>query len=168
MAPAQRRRQRPQPPQQLQLHPRRRQLSQLRQPPKLIRPLRRSENMCVNPQLAAVIEKYRSHPEFLGLDIVDPSQPGAVNDTLLHLVSRIGAVEDIEILASAGAEINAIGDLGNTPLHQAAMRGQVASTKKLLTLGANRDLTNEFGQTALTVAELSGHNDIVRILRHKS
>jgi hypothetical protein len=45
---------------------------------------------------------------------------------------RKGAVEDIEIRAAAGAEINAIGGLGNAPLHQAAMRGQVASIKKLL------------------------------------
>jgi ankyrin repeat protein len=85
--------------------------------------------MAVDPRLAAVISKYRSHPEFLGLDLVDPNQPGAVDDTLLHLAARKSAVEDVEILAAAGAEINAIGDLGNAALDQAAMRGQVASIK---------------------------------------
>ena len=124
--------------------------------------------MAVDPRLAAVNAKYRLHPEFLGLDLVDPNQPGAVDDTLLHLAARKGAVEDIEILAAAGAEINAIGDLGNAPLHQAAMRGQVASIKKLLDLGANRDVANEFGQTALTVAELAGRDEIVRILGRES
>ena len=124
--------------------------------------------MAVDPRLAAVNAKYRSHPEFLGLDLVDPNQPGAVDDTLLHLAARKGAVEDIEILAAAGAEIKAIGDLGNAPLHQAAIRGQVASIKKLLDLGANRDVANEFGQTALTVAKLTGHDEIVRILRRES
>jgi hypothetical protein len=79
--------------------------------------------MAVDPRLAAVIAKYRSHPEFLGWDTVDSNQPGAVDDTLPHLAARKGAVEDMEILAAAGAEINAIGDLGNAPLQQAAMRG---------------------------------------------
>jgi uncharacterized protein len=87
---------------------------------------------------------------------------------MLHLAARTGAIEDIEILLGAGAEIDAIGDLGNTPLHQAAMSGQFASTRKLLDLGANRDVTNEYGQTASDVAELSGHDHIAEILRHKS
>jgi ankyrin repeat protein len=124
--------------------------------------------MAVDPRLAAVNAKYRLHPEFLGLDLVDPNQPGAVDDTLLHLAARKGAVEDIEILAAAGAEINAIDDLGNAPLHQAAMRGQVASIKKLLDLGDNRDVANKFGQTALTVAELAGRDEMVGISRRES
>jgi ankyrin repeat protein len=121
--------------------------------------------MLINEKLAAVIEKYRSHPEFLGIDVVDPNQPGAVDDTLLHIAARTGAVEDIEVLVASGASVNCSGDLGNTPLHQAAMRGEVASVKSLLQLGANASLRNEFNQTALEVAELGGHAEIVRILK---
>jgi hypothetical protein len=54
----------------------------------------------MNEKLAAVVEKYRSHPEFLGIDILDPNQPGAIDDTLLHLAARTGAVEDIEVLST--------------------------------------------------------------------
>jgi ankyrin repeat protein len=121
--------------------------------------------MSIDAKLVAVIEKYRFHPEFLGIDLVDPNQPGAVDDTLLHLAARTGAVEDIEVLVSCGARVNVVGDLGNTPLHQAAMSGQEDSVTLLLRLGADPNLQNEFNQTALQVAELGGHERIVRILR---
>lgn len=121
--------------------------------------------MSIDAKLAAVIEKYRSHPQFLGIDLVDPNQPGAVDDTLLHLAAQTGAVEDIEVLVSCGARVNVLGDLGNTPLHQAAMCGQEDSVRLLLRLGADPNLLNEFNQTALQVAELGGHEHVVRVLR---
>jgi uncharacterized protein len=118
----------------------------------------------MNEKLAAIIDKYRSHPEFLGIDVNDVNQPGAVDDTLLHLAARTGAIEDIETLVAFGANVDAVGDLGNTPLHQAAMTGQIASVKALLRLGARASGKNEFGQTAAEVAELGGHREIARIL----
>lgn len=116
-------------------------------------------------KLAAVIEKYHSHPEFLGIEIVDPNQPGAVNDTILHIAAQTGAVEDIRTLVSFGAKINTPGDLGNTPLHQAALTGRSESITELLQLGANPNLRNNFGQTPLEVAELGGHMGAAKILR---
>jgi ankyrin repeat protein len=115
-------------------------------------------------KLAAVIKKYQDHPEFLGIDIVDPNQPGAVNDTLLHLTARTGDLEGIEVLIASGGQVNAIGDIGNTPLHQAAMTGKVDSVRKLLQLGADSSLKNKFDQTALEVAELGGHREVAEIL----
>jgi uncharacterized protein len=79
--------------------------------------------MSMDRKLAAVIEKYRSHPEFLGIEVVDLNQPGAVDNTLLHIAARSGTVDDIRTLVSSGARINIPGDLGNTPLHEAALRG---------------------------------------------
>jgi len=102
--------------------------------------------MPMNEKLAAIIEKYRSHPEFLGIEISDVNQPGAVDDTLLHLAARTGATEDVETLVACGANINAAGDLGNTPLHQAALTGQKDSVRTLLKLGASAKEKNEFGQ----------------------
>jgi ankyrin repeat protein len=121
--------------------------------------------MLMNDKLTAVIEKYRNHPEFLGIAVDDPNQPGAVDDTLLHLAARSGAVGDLEVLVESGARVNVLGDLGNTPLHQAAMNGQLSSIRKLLELGADAKLRNEFGQTALQVAELGGHAEVVRVLK---
>src|ERR1700738_475147 len=121
--------------------------------------------MLIDPKLAAVIEKYCSHPEFLGSDHFHPNQPGAVDHTLLHIAARTGAVGDIQTLVSCGARINASGDLGNTPLHQAAMLGRADSIVKRLQLGADPDLRNEFGQTALEMAALGGHEKAAQILR---
>jgi ankyrin repeat protein len=111
-----------------------------------------------------VFTKYSKHPEFLGIEIVDPNQPGAVDDTLLHLTARRGALDDIQTLVAAGADINIIGDLGNTPLHSAAMTGQLDAVKLLLKLGANPSIKNEFNQTPADVAKLGGYNHITDTL----
>jgi ankyrin repeat protein len=122
----------------------------------------------INKELHAVIEKYKDHPEFLGIDILDPNQPGAVDDTLMHIAARNGDLDSIEVLLNSGAKINSIGDLGNTPLHQAAMLGQVTTVRILVQKGANPRIENEFNQTALRMAELGGHNEIVDLLKEYS
>jgi uncharacterized protein len=111
----------------------------------------------MDEKLAAVIQRYRAHPEFLGIEITDLNQPGAVDDTLLHWAARTGAIDEIELLLSSGARVNAVGNLGNTPLHQAAMGGNSIWVQKLLQHGADQTLPNEFGQTLLELAELGGH-----------
>ena len=116
-------------------------------------------------KLEAVLRKYSRYPEYLGIDLVRPDQPGAFDDTLLHLTARTGAIDDLLVLIEAGANVNVIGDIGNTPLHGAAMKGRVESIRLLLDHGANPDITNEFKQTALEVAELGNHNSVVEILK---
>jgi ankyrin repeat protein len=117
-----------------------------------------------NAKLAAVIQRYAAHPEFLGLEITDPNQPGAMDDTLLHLTARLGALEDMRILIAAGAEVNRLGDLGNTPLHSAALRGQKEAAELLLKCGADPSIINEFGQSAARVALLGNHVAVAELL----
>jgi ankyrin repeat protein len=119
----------------------------------------------MNEELAKVIKKYRSHPQFLGIDVLDPNQLGALDDTMLHIAASMGAVHDVEVLVAAGANVNAAGDLGHTPLHQAAMSGHVTSVRRLLELGADPKRRNEFDQTAADTAKLGEHDEVVRILR---
>lgn len=121
--------------------------------------------MSSKEQLKSVFEKYKTHPEFLGLELTDPNQRGAVDDTLLHLAARKGAVDDMKVLIESGADVNIVGDLGNTPLHQAAMMKQVESVKFLLKCGAKKQLKNEFDQTPLDVAEISKNAEIIRLLK---
>ncbi|WP_157375203.1 ankyrin repeat domain-containing protein [Burkholderia ubonensis] len=121
--------------------------------------------MSSKEQLKSVFEKYKTHPEFLGLELTDPNQRGAVDDTLLHLAARKGAVDDMKVLIESGADVNIVGDLGNTPLHQAAMMRQVESVKFLLKCGAKKQLKNEFDQTPLDVAEISKNAEIIRLLK---
>jgi len=121
--------------------------------------------MQMSRTFAEVVEKYGSHPEFIGIEITDPNQPGAVDDTLLHLTARTGALEDMEVLIAAGAKIDSIGDLGNTPLHQAAMMGQLEAVKTLLKYGADLTIKNEFGQTPVEVAEIGEYADVAKVLK---
>ena len=116
-------------------------------------------------QLEAVLVKYSSHPDFLGVELTNPNQKGAVDDTPLHIAARKGEIEDVEILLVHGAAINASGDLGNTALHYAAMTGKIDVVSKLLQRGASPNIKNEFGQTPEKIAELGRHKQVVEIIR---
>jgi ankyrin repeat protein len=117
--------------------------------------------------LKLVLQKYQKHPDFLGIELINANQRGAVDDTPLHIASRKGDVADIDVLVEHGADVNLSGDLGNTPLHQAAMTGKVESVQRLLELGAIVDVLNEFEQTALDVARLGNHVDVVMLLARR-
>lgn len=115
--------------------------------------------------LKDVLLKYNDHPEFLGEDLVDVNQSGMFDETPLHIASRKGEVEDVEILLANGANVNVVGDIGNTPLHQAALTGRCNVIQLLLKLGADPKLKNEFNQTPLEVAILGSHEHAAKILR---
>ncbi len=73
---------------------------------------------------------------------------------MLHAaVVRIDRV-DVAQLISLGADVNAVGDLGNTPLHEASSRGLVEIILKLVAAGAKTTSRNEFGQTPIDLARL--------------
>lgn len=116
------------------------------------------------PTLDEVLLKYRTHPEFLGIELTRADQKGAVDDTPLHIAARKGELEDIAVLITHGADVNVRGDLGNTPLHQAAMAGQTRAVSRLLELGADPALRNEFSETPLRVAQIGGHTQVIEAL----
>ena len=115
-------------------------------------------------KLEDVLLKYRTHPEFLGIDLTRADQRGALDDTPLHIAARKGELEDIVVLVAHGADVNALGDLRNTPLHAAALTGQINVLRKLLELGGNPNLVNEFSETPLQVARNGGHTEIASLL----
>lgn len=119
--------------------------------------------------LDALKKKYGRYPQFLGIEIVDVNQPGAVDDTLLHIAALKGEREDVRTLLAHGADVNAVGDIGNTPLHGAAGNGHAAVVELLLKHGADPSIKNEFGETPLDWAKMDSHADVVRLLsEHKS
>jgi ankyrin repeat protein len=119
----------------------------------------------MTPELLAVIEKYNHYPEFLGIDISSVNQPGALDNTLLHLMTWIGAIDDMQILISSGADVNSAGDLGNTPLHFAAMKGRRDAVVLLLASNADAMRQNQLGQTPDRMADLAGQGDVAALLR---
>lgn len=107
-------------------------------------------------QLKSIFERYRTHPDFLGIDLTGVNQPGAVDDTIFHMAARNGSLEDIRALLAAGAQVNLVGDLGHTALHYAAMFGRTEIVRELLRNGADASKKNEFGETAADVAKSVG------------
>lgn len=111
-------------------------------------------------EIDELLEWYRNHPEFLGIQLVDPNQRGAMGDGPLHIAARAKPAADVQALIDAGADVNLPGDMGNTPLHYAAMSGRIDVVELLINAGAMIAATNELGQTALRVAQL-GQKDLV-------
>ena len=121
--------------------------------------------MSLNHDLKDILKKYANHPDFLGIDLVDPNQKGAIDDAPLHIAVRRGSEEDVLELLNHGADINMKGDLGNTPLHFAAMVGRAKIVKLLLKKGANPKLLNEFSETPLKVSQLGDKKEVEEILK---
>ncbi|WP_156429691.1 hypothetical protein [Burkholderia sp. FL-7-2-10-S1-D7] len=70
----------------------------------------------LDKQLKPILKKYATHSEFLGLNPTDPNQKGALDDTVLHLATRKGAVDDMEALCSG--LMNPDTDLGENGRHE--------------------------------------------------
>ncbi|KAI0988584.1 hypothetical protein GJ496_005992, partial [Pomphorhynchus laevis] len=87
--------------------------------------------------------------------------------TPLCLASSGGFVDTVQVLVSAGADINSRTNskLGITPLMLSAMNGHIQSTKLLLELGADINAQIETNKnTALTLACYQGRYDVVKLL----
>ena len=77
-------------------------------------------------------------------------------DTPLHVMAWRNDLEAVELLISAGADVNAIGDMGETPLHVAISQENVAMARALLKAGARDDIRSEFGSTPREKAARQG------------
>ena len=76
--------------------------------------------------------------------------------TPLHFAARLGEVEQIALLLSHGANVDAIGEDGATPLHDAAGNDMAEAAEALLAAGANATLKDDDGFTAAELARDMG------------
>lgn len=111
--------------------------------------------------VSEVLDRYRSHPDYLGIDLLDVNQPGAVDDCPLHIASRSGDLAQVASLVNLGASVNAHGDLGYTPLHYSALKGHWHVAEFLIGHGAKTDEKNEFDETPADVARLGSHSEFL-------
>lgn len=95
-----------------------------------------------------VLEKYRYHPQFLGMELNSVNQKGAMGDTPLHIACNRDNLDDVRWLVDFGANVNACGDLGLTPLHVAIARGSIDIARLLLKVGARTDIKDDNGESA--------------------
>ena len=68
-------------------------------------------------------------------------------DAPLHVLMWRKDSEGAEVLIAAGANTNAVGDMGETPLHVAVSQDLAGVVEALLAAGANPDIRSEFGDT---------------------
>jgi len=77
-------------------------------------------------------------------------------DTPLHVMTWREDFYGAKVLIDAGADVNAVGDMGETPLHVALTNKNEELTELLLKSGANPDIRSEFEETAREKAEVLG------------
>jgi ankyrin repeat protein len=97
----------------------------------------------------------------LGAEVTNTPYPG----TPLSWAALEGRTEIVEILASAGADLNAPDPLGGVPLRWAVERGHVGVVRSLLAHGADPHYVEPVhGRGLLHLASLSGHPGVVQHL----
>ena len=92
-----------------------------------------------------LLQKYGSTPGFKGIELRDLNQAGLHGDAPLHLAAASGDADDIMLLLSSGAKINAAGRNRNTALHHVALHGHAEALQVLLEYGeCNYTLIREY------------------------
>ncbi|WP_338461313.1 ankyrin repeat domain-containing protein [Synechococcus elongatus IITB7] len=86
-------------------------------------------------------------PAEMGHKKVEIHSTDCDRDTPLHVIVRRSDLTGVQVLIEAGANVNAIGDMGETPLHIAVRQELEAIVKALLAAGSNPDIKSEFGET---------------------
>jgi ankyrin repeat protein len=85
-------------------------------------------------------------------------------DTPLHIATRKGNKEIVELLIAHGADINMPNYDDNTPLHIATMGGNIEIVELLIARGADINLPNYDEDTPLHIATRKGNKEIVELL----
>lgn len=99
----------------------------------------------------------------LNVNEVDPDWGGR---TPLHVACSLGHADCVEALVKLGADVNSRRDSDLwTPLHCSAERGQLDCVKLLLDAGAVANSVDKYGDAAMRVAEVYGHQHVIRLLK---
>ena len=99
---------------------------------------------------------------------VNPMWEGEDGKTPLHFAAKKGNTRMLARLLKAGADPNKEDEDEVRPLHTAAEHNRSRAVKLLLEAGADVDAENGLGRwTALDIAEESGFNRVVKLLRER-
>ena len=86
--------------------------------------------------------------------------------TVLHVAACGARAETLTLLLDHGAEVDArAGVHGWTALHEAAAAGWMDGCSVLMARGADISLTTNEGSDAACLAQVSGHDDLAKLLR---
>jgi ankyrin repeat protein len=100
-----------------------------------------------------------------GIKIASLSSRNHLGDTPLHTICSWGELEPVELLVSAGADVNAKGEHGSTPLFNAVIGGNSDVIKFLLQSGADVKAKNDMGRSVINYAKnISAPKDVINVL----
>ena len=99
-----------------------------------------------------------------GADVSAVSQNTQANTPLHAALAGRGDAAVVDLLLSAGADVNAAAAQGVTPLHVAASRGSRELITRLLARGANPGATMADGTTPAGMAQDRGHPEAAALL----
>lgn len=88
--------------------------------------------------------------------------------TPLHCAVKWGSPDCAALLISAGAEINAIDQIGDTPLHYAIAREDLPMVRLLIQNGANTQIMNSGGHLPISRASSEKRDEIMRMLESEN
>ena len=100
--------------------------------------------------------------------MVNSGDPQRANTTPLHLASRRGHIDLVQLLIAHEAHVDARGAWNLTPLMYAAVFDQPAVASLLLESGADASLVDAKGKTALDHAISEKKSAVVAVLRQHS
>ncbi len=128
------------------------------------------EQIFLQAQRALHSRLYKSCIEKVKI-ILERSDKKLINDkwagaTAIHAATRseINPIEKIRLLIDAGADINAIDEVGDTALMIATKKGNLELIEPVIKAGANINTFNKNGNTALIVATKNGDQDLAKYL----
>lgn len=85
--------------------------------------------------------------------------------TFLTQAARLGHAEIVQMLISAGADVNAPDGDNMSPLMHAAQKGHITIVELLLKSGAEVNEFNKWGESPLVLAQQGKHSAIVSLLK---
>ncbi len=105
--------------------------------------------------------------ELLELDrqLADLAERSNDRYSVLHIASKLGYVEIVELLLVAGASVDRYSHHGEVPLMVAAQMGHLEVAKILIAAGADSTLTENGGHTILDAAMLSNNPEMISLIR---
>lgn len=84
--------------------------------------------------------------------------------TALYRASSWGHLDIVNLLLTAGADVNKMNKKRRTPLYIASKKGHVDIVNLLLYAGADMDIADIYDKTPLYIASKTGHVDIINLL----
>ena len=120
--------------------------------------------MNVQTKVEGLLKKYQGQVQFEDKELTSLDQLGIDQDSPFHLACFRGDLNDVNIMISAGVDLNHQGDLGDTPLHYAVRMQRESVVEALLLGGALSDIKNDYEDTPMDIAKREGNQKIISLL----